>query len=94
MVSRLGQGRHRHVATLRGRAQTLTDQQAADLVADRVELHGIHVARRPFERQLMKNVAFLFGKQHFIQDPLTGRLEDPIDDPDHRVKYKANLMLG
>lgn len=72
----------------------ITDADAAELIRKRIDFHGQSARRKPFERMVLKNRAFFFGKQHFIQDEQTGRLKNPTNVPLHRVFYKANMILG
>lgn len=72
----------------------LDENQAKDLIERRVDLRGQSWERRPFDRQILKNRAMYFGKQHFLQDERTGRLTDPQRVSPLKVFYKANLMLA
>ena len=72
----------------------ITDAEAGELVMQRVDVRGESPERMPFDRMMLRNRAFFFGKQHFVEDAKTGRLRDPVNLPPHRVLYKANLLKG
>lgn len=69
-------------------AKTLTKAQAGDYLRERIDPRGAGAFRRPWLNQWMKNVAFMNGRQHFVEDG-NGYLRTP-QMPPHHVLYKAN----
>lgn len=72
----------------------ITDSEAVDLVTKRVDIRGESQERQPFDRMMLRNRAFYFGKQNFVEDQKTGRLRDPTNLPPGRVLYRANYIKG
>lgn len=72
----------------------ITDAEAADLVLARVDVRNESPERQPFDRMMLRNRAFYFGKQSFVEDPRTGRLRDPASLPPGRVLYRNNFIKG
>ena len=69
----------------------LSDSNALDLVNRRIDPDKTTAERLAEESSDLANMAFYFGKQHFIQQGAT--LIQP-EMPKHRVFYKANKVIG
>ena len=74
--------------------QKITDSEAAEIVKARVDIRGESPERMPFDRMILRNRAFLFGKQNFVEDQISGRLKDPTQLPANRVLFRANYIKG
>lgn len=70
---------------------TLSDANALDLVNKRIDPDKTTAERLAEESSDLANMAFYFGKQHFVQQGAT--LIQP-EMPKHRVFYKANIVIG
>lgn len=66
----------------------LTRAEAGEYLRDRIDPKGAGAFRRPWLQQWIKNVAFMNGRQHFVDDG-NGYLRTPQTQP-HQVLYKAN----
>lgn len=74
-------------------AADLSPSEAKTLIEQRVDFHGHAPERRAFDRQMLKNRAMFFGKQHFKEDR-NGRLAELTNISPMKVLYRANFILG